>query len=589
VVTSAGPSTVGVTVQDNPPAGLSGISWTCAASPGSACTASGSGPITDPVTIAAGGTLTYLMTGTVAPSAVGSLANTVLAGVPPGTTDPNVGNNVATDTDTLTPQADLGVTKTDSQATAVPGAPLTYQIAVTSAGPSSAAGATVTDPVPAALTGVTWTCTASASSTCPPNGSGSIGHSVTLAPGGVLTYTVTGTVDPAATGSLANTVTVAAPAGVADPVSGNDTATDTDSLTPEADLRITKSDGQLQATPGGPATYVIVASNPGPSDAPGASVADAFPSAVTGVSWTCSSTGAGASCGAPSGSGNIAETVALPAGGSVQYTASGTVDAAATGTLVNTATVTAPASVAELEPSDNSATDVDNLTLAGLSELAHGTVRTSSLESLPGPLEAVGYYWVSQAPRSSYEVIVDGFTGSITSGAGPRLDLLAGDASTVVQPSVAIGAGTARSLCFENASPAARSDQLVRVQSDGCTTACGPEAVYRVRAFETTFFAPRFNNSGTQITVLVVQNRTASPVNGHVWFRGASGALIATQTIAIPARGVATLNTAAIAPSSSGNITISHDGPYGALSGKAVAVEPATGFTFDTALQPRQR
>jgi hypothetical protein len=34
-------------------------------------------------------------------------------------------------------------------------------------------------------------------------------------------------------------------------------------------------------------------------------------------------------------------------------------------------------------------------------------------------------------------------------------------------------------------------------------------------------------------------------------------------------------------------MTLSHDGPYGSLAGKAVAVEPATGFTFDTALAPR--
>jgi hypothetical protein len=50
-----------------------------------------------------------------------------------------------------------------------------------------------------------------------------------------------------------------------------------------------------------------------------------------------------------------------------------------------------------------------------------------------------------------------------------------------------------------------------------------------------------------------------------------------------------TLNTATVAPASSGSLTISHDGPFGALSGKAVAVEPATGFTFDTPLLPRPR
>ncbi len=38
----------------------------------------------------------------------------------------------------------------------------------------------------------------------------------------------------------------------------------------------------------------------------------------------------------------------------------------------------------------------------------------------------------------------------------------------------------------------------------------------------------------------------------------------------------------------SGILTVSHGGGYAALVGKAVAVEPSTGFTFDTALEPRR-
>jgi hypothetical protein len=36
-------------------------------------------------------------------------------------------------------------------------------------------------------------------------------------------------------------------------------------------------------------------------------------------------------------------------------------------------------------------------------------------------------------------------------------------------------------------------------------------------------------------------------------------------------------------------VTISSNAPYGALGGKAVALEPATGLTFDAALEPRPR
>ena len=56
------------------------------------------------------------------------------------------------------PQADLGVTKTDGQTTAVAGLPITYTIAVGNGGPDAANGATVTDTVPPAILGASWTC-----------------------------------------------------------------------------------------------------------------------------------------------------------------------------------------------------------------------------------------------------------------------------------------------------------------------------------------------------------------------------------------------------------------------------------------------
>ena len=40
---------------------------------------------------------------------------------------------------------------------------------------------------------------------------------------------------------------------------------------------ITKTDGVTTATPGGSVTYTITASNAGPNNAPGATVADTFP------------------------------------------------------------------------------------------------------------------------------------------------------------------------------------------------------------------------------------------------------------------------------------------------------------------------
>ena len=253
--------------------------------------------------------------------------------------------------------ADLAITKTDGQATAVPGTPVTYTIVASNAGPNAATGATVADTLPGTITGATWICGGAGGGTCSVGGSGSINDTVNLPVGGSVTYTLTGMVSASATGSLSNTATVTA--GGTDPNPANNSATDTDTLTPQADLLITKTDGQANAVPGSPITYTIVASNAGPSTAIGATVADTVPAAITGATWTCA--GAGGGTCAASGSGNINDTVNLPVGGTVTYTLTGTVSPSATGSLSNTATVTAPAGVTDPNPANNSATDTDTL------------------------------------------------------------------------------------------------------------------------------------------------------------------------------------------------------------------------------------
>src|SRR4029078_1675266 len=98
VVTNGGPFNVsGATGTDTFPAAFTGASWTCLASGGSSCTASGSGNISSWVSLLSGGTATFTVTGTVASSASGSLANTASVAAPAGTTDPTPGNNSATD------------------------------------------------------------------------------------------------------------------------------------------------------------------------------------------------------------------------------------------------------------------------------------------------------------------------------------------------------------------------------------------------------------------------------------------------------------------------------------------------------------
>jgi hypothetical protein len=122
-----------------------------------------------------------------------------------------------------------------------------------------------------------------------------------------------------------------------------------------------------------------------------------------------------------------------------------------------------------------------------------------------------------------------------------------------------------------------------------CTTPCGPDDVYRLRAAETTYSIPRFNNAGSQVTVLLLQNPADYAITGHIWFWTTSGTLLATQAFALPPKQTLVLNTATVAglAGQGGTITISNDGRYGDLTGKTVALEPSTGFSFDSPMVPR--
>ena len=143
--------------------------------------------------------------------------------------------------------------------------------------------------------------------------------------GSTITYTVTGTISPSATGTLSNTATVTVPTGVTDPTPANNTSTDTDTLAPQADLQITKTDGKTTVVPGTSDTYTVVVTNAGPSAVTGATIADIFPATFTNVTYTAVATG-GATGFAASGSSNINQTaVNMPVGSTITYTVTGTV------------------------------------------------------------------------------------------------------------------------------------------------------------------------------------------------------------------------------------------------------------------------
>ena len=117
---------------------------------------------------------------------------------------------------------------------------------------------------------------------------------------------------------------------------------------------------------------------------------------------------------------------------------------------------------------------------------------------------------------------------------------------SLVKQAVAVGVGPSRSLRILNGGPHAAESGTIRVRSGGCTTDCGPDDVYRIRVYETTCAVPRFNNAGTQTTVLILQNPGSEAISGTVYFWNAAGTLAGSTAITIAARSTQVLNTSTV-------------------------------------------
>ncbi len=91
----------------------------------------------------------------------------------------------------------------------------------------------------------------------------------------------------------------------------------------------------------------------------GAHVTDNFVAPITSATFTV--TGTGGASGFANGSGNINQTVNLPAGATITYTVHAHVSPSATGTLMNSATIAPPPAVIDTDSTNDTASDTDNL------------------------------------------------------------------------------------------------------------------------------------------------------------------------------------------------------------------------------------
>jgi hypothetical protein len=234
------------------------------------------------------------------------------------------------------------------------------------------------------------------------------------------------------------------------------------------------------------------------------------------------------------------------------------------------------------------ATANDDSSLNATNTVSHGGVQVHDLGVRPGPVADEDWYRAFSYGYSSYEVVVDGMTGDVNPPVGISLERV-DSTGAVLTSSLPILGGPARSVRWENTTAAPVSDSYIRVRGALCGTDCSAEDQYTIRFYDTTYSVPRFNNSGSQVTILILQNTSPQTfISGNAYCWSSSGTLLATIPISLGDHQILVSNTAAVPglQGVGGSITITTDGRYGQLTGKAIALEPATGFSFDSPMVP---
>lgn len=229
--------------------------------------------------------------------------------------------------------------------------------------------------------------------------------------------------------------------------------------------------------------------------------------------------------------------------------------------------------------------------LGGINALGHGSVQTHDLDQAGGAND-VDWMVVPTLLRHSYEARLSDSNLEFDWGACPTCAqfervsaagaVLTDDISTVNEGGIESYVRSVRWISGANS-----ANEFIRVTGDTLLTE-NTSSTYTVRFFDTTYLIPRWNSSGSQTTVIVISNVSQTAASGAVWFYNASGSPLTSVSFTLSQNQLVVINTSTVPllVGQSGHAHVVHTAGYGGLSGKAVALEPATGFTFDTALEP---
>ena len=420
----------GVTIVDDVPAALQNVSWTSVSGGTASILSGGAGTgnfMALTANIPAGNVnnkITITLKGTVNPAFSGKLENVATIAVPlinfPNVITPPVETAV---------DAKPGITLVKTgPAAVISGSEITYTIVAGNTGLSNATAVAITDAVPALLSNVSWTSVASGAAVINTGGSGTgnvllLNGDIPTGANNLITITVKGTVDPSYNGNLSNTAVATPSEPNTVPVNASTTAIV--SKTPV--LAIAKN-GPNTIAAGQEMVYTLSISNTGKANANNATITDAIPANITGVTWTAVANGAASVLsGATGNTNNLSMNVDVPAGAAntILVTVKGTVSPSATADLVNKATITpsedgtVPAS-STVTTTLKSASSV-SLIKTGPSQISAGqTVTYTLLAGNNGPSDARNLSITDAVPAGltgvTWTVATQG-TASVSTGA----------------------------------------------------------------------------------------------------------------------------------------------------------------------------
>jgi hypothetical protein len=257
----------------------------------------------------------------------------------------------------------------------------------------------------------------------------------------------------------------------------------------------------------------------------------------------------------------------------------------------------------------------DDSAIAGLGLLVHGQTQARDLEGTSN----VDYMHIDAVPGHSYEVrmLVPRSTAyhelSRRSAAAANLQTALGIAFNAIRNgNNDLSSWNPHTSAQMNWIEPQEGDpgrtRFIRVADTGSTPRTAAGSAYTVEMRETTMYCARYNNTGGQTTVLILQRayaeETFENANGCNWtarfydqasvytggaLNGAIGGSNSNSGTGLYTNGMQVISTTSVpgVANTKGSIQVSHTCGYGKVQAKTVALEPATGFSFDTPCAPR--